>query len=147
MSDRSVSANSISESVVVTGDGNAVSLTFGAGGPVLPLDRKQIRVDARPGGAARELDVLNPNRGTLPLIGLAGSVQGKSKPARFGLLVHITAPTLHCGWEGHIQLEFYNVGAAPLLLRPGIRICQIILEQVTEPETYGGEFQAQRSDA
>ena len=69
MSDRSVSAESISKSVVVTGDGNAVSLTFGASGPVLPLDRKQIRVNDRLGGARRELDILSPDRSTLPLIG------------------------------------------------------------------------------
>ncbi len=50
------------------------------------------------------------------------------------------------GWEGHRQLEFVNVGAAPLIIRPGIFICQIISEQVTEPFTHEGEFQAQKSD-
>ena len=74
MVDRSVSARDISHSVVVTGDGNAVSLSFGASGLVLPLDRKQIRPPERrraqsAGERRRELDVLDPNRGRLPLIG------------------------------------------------------------------------------
>ena len=76
---------------------------------------------------------------------LAGRVEGKSRLARLGLMVHITAPTLQVGWEGNLQLEFYNVGAAPLLLRPGARICQIILEEVTDPSEYQGQFQRQHS--
>jgi len=39
---------------------------------------------------------------------LAGRVEGKSKPAHLGLLVHVTAPTLQVGWEGNLQLEFFQ---------------------------------------
>ena len=41
MGDRSVDARDISQSVVVTGDGNNVALTFGDTGIALPLRRKQ----------------------------------------------------------------------------------------------------------
>lgn len=41
MGDRSVSARDIKQSVVVTGDGNSVALTFGDSGIRLPLDRKR----------------------------------------------------------------------------------------------------------
>lgn len=75
---------------------------------------------------------------------LAARVEGKSKAARVGLMVHLTAPTVHVGWEGHLQLEFINVGPTPLVLRPGVAICQLILEQVVEAAEYTGQFQRQR---
>ena len=77
---------------------------------------------------------------------LAGRVEGKSRLARIGLLVHVTAPTLQVGWEGNLQLEFYNLGPAPIILNPGILICQIILEQVTDAYVHDGIFQNQTSD-
>jgi hypothetical protein len=75
MPNRSVSAGgNISRSVIVSGDGNAVSLSFGTSAIVLPLDRKQISGAERrrqQGGdeRPRELDVLDPTLGRLPLIG------------------------------------------------------------------------------
>ena len=75
---------------------------------------------------------------------LAARVEGRSKAARVGLMVHITAPTVHVGWEGNLQLEFMNIGPAPLVLRPGVAICQLILEQVAEAAAYGGQFQGQQ---
>ena len=80
---------------------------------------------------------------TLPQT-LAARVEGKSKAARVGLMVHITAPTVHVGWEGNLQLEFMNVGPAPLILRPGVNICQLLLEPVIEPAAYEGQYQGQR---
>ena len=74
---------------------------------------------------------------------LAGRVEGKSGLSRRGLLVHLTAPTLHVGWAGQICLEMYNVGPVPLDLKPGNLICQLILETVTMPEQYEGQFQGQ----
>jgi dCTP deaminase len=74
---------------------------------------------------------------------LAGRVEGKSSHARRGLLIHLTAPTIQSGWHGRIQLELYNLGPATLLLRPKLPICQLIIEQVTEPEQYEGQFQQQ----
>ena len=74
MADRSVGAHEISQSVVVTGDGNAVTLTFGDSGVVLPLQRRQFRPPDRrgrrvPGEPPRELNLLVPEDGRLPLIG------------------------------------------------------------------------------
>jgi dCTP deaminase len=36
---------------------------------------------------------------------LAARVEGKSSRARFGLLIHFTAPTIHAGWSGPIALK------------------------------------------
>jgi dCTP deaminase len=67
---------------------------------------------------------------------LAARVEGRSSFARLGLAVHITAPTVHAGFEGPIVLEIKNLGPFTLKLEPGVtRICQIIFEQVSsEPE-------------
>src|SRR5262245_56677446 len=37
-------------------------------------------------------------------------VDGKSAKSRTGLLVHLTAPTIHAGWWGKVTLEIANVG-------------------------------------
>lgn len=74
---------------------------------------------------------------------LAARVEGRSKAARVGLMVHLTAPSVHAGWAGNLQLEFVNIGPAPLVLRPGVAICQLILEEVVGAATYGGQFQGQ----
>jgi hypothetical protein len=72
MNDRPVQAETISQSVVVTGDGNNVSLRFGDTGIILPLKRKQFRPPERReqlARGARELDLLVPEAGKLPFVG------------------------------------------------------------------------------
>jgi dCTP deaminase len=62
---------------------------------------------------------------------LAARVEGRSSYARCGLLVHFTAPTIHCGFEGTITLEIMNFGNCSILLKPETSICQLIVEEVT----------------
>lgn len=59
---------------------------------------------------------------------LAARVEGKSSLARLGLGVHITAPTVHCGFKNRIRLEIVNHGKVPIRLRAGMRICQLVFE-------------------
>ncbi len=61
---------------------------------------------------------------------LAGRIEGRSSFARTGLLVHFTAPTIHSGFRGTITLELLNHGPMPLILKPGLAICQLIVETV-----------------
>lgn len=62
---------------------------------------------------------------------VAARVEGRSSLARLGLMVHITAPTVHAGWNGHITLEMVNLGPFHLRLVPGkTRICQLIIERL-----------------
>lgn len=76
---------------------------------------------------------------------LAARLEGKSSRARFGLLVHFTAPTIHAGWSGRIALEIMCLGRYPLRLYPGLPICQLILEEVRgRPIAATSEFQGQR---
>jgi dCTP deaminase len=87
---------------------------------------------------------------------IAARVEGKSGLARVGLGVHVTAPTIHAGfgykesapaWVGNpIQLEIWNTGPLPVVLKRGMRICQLIFEQVdgTPEQGYTGQFTVQR---
>ncbi len=84
----------------------------------------------------------------LPLRGggtdLAARVEGKSSFARCGLLVHFTAPTIHAGFKGSITLELINLGPIPILLYPGMYICQLIIEEVSgAPARNDSQFQDQ----
>lgn len=59
---------------------------------------------------------------------IAARIEGKSSLARLGLIVHLTAPTIHCGFNDVIRLELVNHGAVPIRLRKGMRICQLVFE-------------------
>ena len=76
---------------------------------------------------------------------LAARVEGKSSLARIGLGVHVTAPTVHAGFNGRIRLEIVNHGAFPIMLRKGMKICQLIFEQTlgTPDKGYAGRFSGQ----
>lgn len=76
---------------------------------------------------------------------IAARVEGKSSLARLGVCVHVTAPTIHAGFSGTIQLEMVNHGSLPVRLRPGMKICQLIFEQTlgTPQRGYVGQFQSQ----
>ena len=67
---------------------------------------------------------------------LAARVEGRSSLARFGLMVHLTAPTIHAGFNGTITLEMVNHGPFNLKFVPfQTRVCQFIFETLeTEPE-------------
>ncbi|ARN80310.1 dCTP deaminase [Methylocystis bryophila] len=75
----------------------------------------------------------------------AARVEGKSSLARYGLSIHITAPTIHAGFDGRIRLEMLNHGPLPIRLRKGMPICQLIFEQTlgTPDKGYSGQFAGQ----
>lgn len=70
-------------------------------------------------------------------------MEGKSTLARLGFVVHMTAPTIHCGFRGSIVLEIYNFGMYPIRLTPGMRVCQLIFERLGEVPLQGQESQYQ----
>jgi dCTP deaminase len=80
---------------------------------------------------------------------IAARVEGRSSLARLGLGVHVTAPTIHAGFSGPIQLEMINHGIVPIRLRSGMRICQLIFETTlgTPEKGYGGQFLDQTKEA
>ena len=76
---------------------------------------------------------------------LAARIEGKSSLARFGLSVHVTAPTVIAGFAGNLFLEMHNVGPFAIELSQGMRIAQLIVEHVGLPPSQGyrGQFQQQ----
>lgn len=82
----------------------------------------------------------------LPIEGrLAARVEGKSSLARCGVGIHITAPTIHSGFAGQIQLEIFNHSTMRVRLLPGMKVCQLILEIClgTPEKGYKGMFAGQ----
>ncbi len=78
---------------------------------------------------------------------LAARVEGRSSLARLGVSIHLTAPTIHAGFTGPIQLEVVNHGLTAVILRPGMRICQLIFDMTfgTPAKGYSGQFLGQQA--
>jgi dCTP deaminase len=79
--------------------------------------------------------------------GIAARVEGKSSLGRIGIGVHVTAPTIHAGFAGSIQLEICNHAPNPVVLTPGMKICQLIFELTmgTPEKAYRGQFLEQQA--
>lgn len=84
---------------------------------------------------------------TLETVGLplhlAGRVEGRSRLARLGVGVHITAPKIDPGFRNRITLEIFNLGPWAIELRAGMRICTLIVERLGRAAQagYAGVFQ------
>ncbi len=78
---------------------------------------------------------------------IAARVEGKSSLARLGIGIHVTAPIIHAGFEGQIQLEIVNHGPTDVILRKDMRICQLVFETTLgAPEKgYTGMFLGQQA--
>ena len=74
---------------------------------------------------------------------ISGRLEGRSRFARFGLAVHVTAGFMHPGISNHQVLEIVNLGHAPLALYPGTRICQFVFEMCAGHAKYQGRFAEQ----
>lgn len=71
---------------------------------------------------------------------LAGQLAGRSTTARRGLIVE-SAGFVDPGWSGELTLELTNLSPAPVLLRCGMPIAQLILTRTTTPaeRPYGSD--------
>jgi dCTP deaminase len=76
---------------------------------------------------------------------LAARIEGRSTPARLGMSVHVTAPTIHGGFNGKITLEIINHGPFIIKIKPEIDcISQLIFEKVSaQPERGSTTFMQQ----
>lgn len=70
---------------------------------------------------------------------IAARVEGRSSLGRLGVAVHITAPTIHAAFEGTVTLEVYNHSPIPVILRPGMKIGQLIFEEVSGVPSIPGQ--------
>lgn len=72
---------------------------------------------------------------------MVAKVLGRSSLGRVGVSVHQTAGFIDPGFEGQITLELVNEGPQFVQLEPGLRICQIVFEELSSPalNPYGHE--------
>lgn len=71
---------------------------------------------------------------------LAGEILTKSSVARTFTVIE-TAPWIHPNYRGCLTLEIANGSNTPILLYPGRRIGQLVLMQIFDGESEGGEMQ------
>ena len=71
---------------------------------------------------------------------LCGWLQGRSRFARLGLAVHITANFVQPGSENKQVLEIVNLEKNPIEIHSGDRICQLILERTEGKAKFDGKF-------
>jgi deoxycytidine triphosphate deaminase len=68
----------------------------------------------------------------LPMIsGIVAWLDGRRSLSRLGLMVSVGSSSIPLGFRGHVTLEIENRGCFPIVLRPGMEICQIIFEFVS----------------
>ena len=74
---------------------------------------------------------------------MCGWLGGRSRFARLGLIVHITASFVQPGINNKQVLEIKNVSNNILVLKPGERLCQLIIERTEGRAHYKGKFKKQ----
>lgn len=88
-------------------------------------------------GITKERIKLAPN--------ICGWIQGRSRFARIGLLVHMTASFIQPGIDNRQVLEISNMAPFPLILKPHTRICQVIFQKTVGEAVYLGKHKDQSS--
>jgi len=76
---------------------------------------------------------------------ICGILTGRSKFARIGVLVHATASFIQPGINNRQVLEIKNISKNILILKPGIRICQLVLMETKGNAKYNGRYRNQKS--
>lgn len=86
-------------------------------------------------GITRERITLPPN--------LCGLLEGRSRFARLGLMIHVTSALVQPGVSNRQVLEMSNVGGHPLEIHAGVRLCQLVLLRAEGEAIYQGRFASQ----
>ena len=75
---------------------------------------------------------------------LCGFLEGRSRFARLGLMIHVTSAFVQPGVSNRQVLEMSNVSSRALEIVAGVRICQLVLMRTEGRAVYRGRFQDQR---
>ena len=81
-------------------------------------------------------------RVTLPS-DICGFLEGRSRFARLGLMVHVTSAFVQPGVANRQVLEMSNVSSRSLRIHAGVRVCQLVLMRTEGHAVYAGRFAAQ----
>lgn len=74
---------------------------------------------------------------------VAGWLEGRSRFARLGLMIHVTSGFIAPGADSRQVLEMSNVAGRPLAIHAGVRICQVVLQRCEGSAIYAGRFARQ----
>lgn len=74
---------------------------------------------------------------------LCGWLEGRSRFARLGLVIHATAGFVQPGIDNKQVLEITNNGQVALNIIPKVALCQLVLEECVGQAVYNGRFNAQ----
>lgn len=74
---------------------------------------------------------------------ICGFLSGRSRFARLGLTVDVTAFFIQPGISNHQVLEIKNLSHNELIIKPGLKIAQIILERTDGKSKYSGKYKDQ----
>lgn len=75
---------------------------------------------------------------------VCGLLEGRSRFARLGLMIHVTSAFVQPGVSNRQVLEISNVSGHPLHIHPGVRICQLVLLRTEGEARYRGRFADQQ---
>lgn len=75
---------------------------------------------------------------------LCGFLEGRSRFARLGLMIHVTSAFVQPGVSNRQVLEMSNVSSRALEIVAGVRICQLVLMRTEGRAVYRGRFRDQR---
>lgn len=76
---------------------------------------------------------------------VAGWLEGRSRFARLGLMIHVTSGFVAPGVNSRQVLEMSNVAGRPLAIHAGVRLCQIVLQRCEGTAVYAGRFARQEA--
>jgi dCTP deaminase len=76
---------------------------------------------------------------------VAGWLEGRSRFARLGLMIHVTSGFVAPGVRSRQVLEMANVAGRPLAIHAGVPVCQIVLQRCEGEAVYTGRFRDQDS--
>ena len=76
---------------------------------------------------------------------LCGLLEGRSRFARLGLMIHVTSAFVQPGVSNRQVLEMSNVSKRSLRIHPGVRLCQLVLLRTEGESIYRGRFADQET--
>lgn len=77
---------------------------------------------------------------------ICGWLEGRSRFARIGLLIHISASFMQPGISNHQVLEMSNFGHLDLEIEPNTAVCQFVFQRTVGKGEYSGIYQGQTPD-
>lgn len=76
---------------------------------------------------------------------IGGWLEGRSRYARLGLMIHVTSGFVAPGVATRQVLEMSNVAGRPLAIHAGVPVCQVVLQRCEGQAIYAGRFKVQES--